>query len=165
MITCYVALQTWLYHLFRHNCFHQVLLRISGFMIIILYSFISCLSTYILFHQSPALVVLYLVLTHARHLAFASPLAWGVLTPLDPHVQVSKLRRKGIFLAEDQAYFCGAVRSVVAPVPFFLPLVGSRLLQLFRERPFVLFILCILAFAPISDVIFLKYLSPLVITL
>ena len=31
------------------------------------------------------------VLTHARHLAFASPLAWGVLTPLDPHVQVLEL--------------------------------------------------------------------------
>ena len=52
-----------------HNCFHQVLLRISGFMIIILYSFMSCLSTYILFHQSPALVVLYHVLIYARHLA------------------------------------------------------------------------------------------------
>ena len=32
-----------------------------------------------------------LVLTLARHLAFASPLAWGVLTPLDSHVQVLEL--------------------------------------------------------------------------
>ena len=71
---------TWLFHLSRHNCFHQVLLRISGFMIIILYSFMSCLSPYILFHQSPALVVLYYVLIYARHLAFVSPLAWGVLS-------------------------------------------------------------------------------------
>ena len=46
----------------------------------------------------------------------------------------------GDLLAEDQAYFCGADRPAVAPVPSLLPLVGSRLLQLFRERPFVLFI-------------------------
>ena len=47
---------------------------------------------------------------------------------------------EGDHLAEDQAYFCGADRSAVAPVPSLLPLVGSRLLQLPRERPFVLFI-------------------------
>ena len=34
---------TWLYHLPRYNCFHQILLRIFGFMIVILYQFISCL--------------------------------------------------------------------------------------------------------------------------
>jgi len=39
-----------------------------------------------------------LVLISARHLAFASPLAGGVLTPLDPHVQVLELGLKGIFL-------------------------------------------------------------------
>jgi len=39
-----------------------------------------------------------LVLISARHLAFASPLARGVLTPLDPHVQVLELELKGIFL-------------------------------------------------------------------
>ena len=32
-----------------------------------------------------------LVLILACHLAFASQLAWGVLTPLDPHVQVLEL--------------------------------------------------------------------------
>ena len=37
----------------------SVLLRISSFMIIILYPFISCLSTCILFHQSPALILSY----------------------------------------------------------------------------------------------------------
>ena len=47
---------------------------------------------------------------------------------------------EGYHLAEDQAYFCGADRSTVVPVPSLLPLVGSRLLQLSRERPFVLFI-------------------------
>ena len=31
------------------------------------------------------------VLIFARHLAFASPPARGVLTPLDPHVQVLEL--------------------------------------------------------------------------
>ena len=31
------------------------------------------------------------VLILARHLAFVSPLAWGVLTPLDSHVQVLEL--------------------------------------------------------------------------
>ena len=31
------------------------------------------------------------LLAPARHLAFVSPLAWGVLTPLDPHVQVLEL--------------------------------------------------------------------------
>ena len=37
--------------LVRHNCIRQVLLRISGFMIIILHLFMSCLFTYILFHS------------------------------------------------------------------------------------------------------------------
>jgi len=32
MIITRVALQTWLYHLFSHNCFHQILLRISNFI-------------------------------------------------------------------------------------------------------------------------------------
>ena len=36
------------------------------------------------------------VLIFARHLAFASPLAWGVLTPLDPHVQVLELGACGL---------------------------------------------------------------------
>ena len=36
-------------------------------------------------------VIYTLVLILARHLAFVSPLAWGVLTPLDPHVQVLEL--------------------------------------------------------------------------
>jgi len=35
------------------------------------------------------------VLIYARHLEFASPLARGVLTPLDPHVQVLELRARG----------------------------------------------------------------------
>jgi len=109
------------------------------------------------------------VLIHARHLAFASPLAWGVLTPLDPHVQVSELGLKGILPAEDQAYFCGADRPAVAPVPSSLPLVGPRLLQLSRERPFVTvhtcISLCILAFAPVGDVISMHIGSHLVITL
>ena len=38
------------------------------------------------------------VLIFSRHLAFASPLAGGVLTPLGPHVQVLELGPKGIFL-------------------------------------------------------------------
>jgi len=38
------------------------------------------------------------VLILARHLAFASPLAWGVLTPLDPHVQVLELEARGFSL-------------------------------------------------------------------
>ena len=75
---CYVLLLWPL--LDHHNCFHQVLLQIFSFMSIILYSFMSCLSAYILFHQPPALVVLYHVLIYARHLAFLSPLAWGVLS-------------------------------------------------------------------------------------
>jgi len=36
-----------------------------------------------------------LMLISARHLAFASPLAGGVLTPLDPHVQVLELGARG----------------------------------------------------------------------
>ena len=99
------------------------------------------------------------MLIHARHLAFASPLTWGVLTPLDPHVQVSELGLKGILPVEDQAYFCETDRSAVAPVPSLLPLVGSRLLQLSRERPFVLFILVhLFVFSHlrhVGDVIFL----------
>ena len=35
------------------------------------------------------------VLIYARHLEFVSPLARGVLTPLDPHVQVLELRARG----------------------------------------------------------------------
>jgi len=61
------------------------------------------------------------------------------LTPLDSHVQVLELEL-GDFLAEDQVYFCGAVRSAVAPAPLIAPPAGSRFLQLSRERPFVLFI-------------------------
>ena len=39
-----------------HVYLFRVLLRIFGFMIIILYLLISCLSTCVLFHQSPALI-------------------------------------------------------------------------------------------------------------
>ena len=52
--------------LYNQNYSYSVLYRISCFMMIMLYLFI------------PAIPVYTLVLTLARHLAFASPLAWGV---------------------------------------------------------------------------------------
>jgi len=110
------------------NAFHRILLRISGFMIIIILvthtlfyypcSIPSVFCSYLIIPWVlPAwyhLLYIYLpihayahdtvfnaylrlgfidthVLSYARHLAFASPLAWGVLTPLDPHVQVLEL--------------------------------------------------------------------------
>ena len=62
-----------------HECFHRILHRLSDFMIM-LYLFI------------PAIPAFTLVLTLARHLAFAyhSPGEFH-LTPLDPHVQVMEL--------------------------------------------------------------------------
>ena len=42
-----------------HVCMYRVLFRISDFMIIILYLLISCLSTCVLFHQSPTLILSY----------------------------------------------------------------------------------------------------------
>ena len=52
-----------LYRWFCRIRFHRVLLRIFGFMImiiiILLYMFISCLITCVLFHQSPILIMLY----------------------------------------------------------------------------------------------------------
>jgi len=49
-----------LYLLFCHICFHQILLQIFGFIIvIILYLFTSSLIICVLFHQSPALIILY----------------------------------------------------------------------------------------------------------
>ena len=109
-------------------CFHRILLRISGFMIIIilaahtllypLYSIppVSCpyliipwvfpawyqlLYIYLLLHACAHDTIFNAclwfefidtrVLIYAHHLAFASPLARGVLTPLDPHVQVLNL--------------------------------------------------------------------------
>jgi len=55
-----------LYRRFCRVCFHRVLLQISGFMIIIIivfYMFTSCLTSCDLFHQSPALNILYYACT------------------------------------------------------------------------------------------------------
>ena len=72
--------------------FHRILLQISSFMAIILYSFMSCLSTYILFHQSPALVVYTMCLSMlATWLSYHHSPGEFYLTPLDPHVQVMEL--------------------------------------------------------------------------
>ena len=99
------------------------------------------------------------IIPYARHLAFVSPLAWGVLTPLDPHVQVSELGPKGIFPAEDQAYFCGADRPAVAPVTSSLPPCWLAAPPAISWAPFCTAHTCIylyiLAFAPIGDVILL----------
>ena len=52
-----------LYRWFFHICFHQVLLQICSFVIIIiiiiLYMFTSCHTTCVLFHQSPALIIVH----------------------------------------------------------------------------------------------------------
>ena len=76
-------------NLYNRICLYRILLRISGFMIIILYSFMSCLST-----STSLLLLLYytmclsmLATWHSYHL---SPGEF-YLTPLDPHVQVMEL--------------------------------------------------------------------------
>ena len=109
-------------------CFHPILHQISDlWTLLYLYLLTSCFVTYVLFLQSPALILSYheysllditcyistcFVCLRSRHdfqcmimirfyrytcayLCTPSGILittrWGVLTPLDPHIQVSKL--------------------------------------------------------------------------
>ena len=119
--------QLWIRSMLCHVCLYQILLRISGFIIIILYLLMSYFSTCILSHLPPALILSYheyslldinccistcsciLVLTtrFTMHVYDSDLLIYvcllstpfgirittrrGVLTPLDPHVQVLEL--------------------------------------------------------------------------
>ena len=150
------------FHLFRHNCIHQVLLQISGLMIIILYLFMSCLFTYILFHQSPALVVLYHVLIFVRHLAFVSPLAWGVLSD-SPGSSCPGHGAWSVWILPVNDQSGAAVAWISSRQPraltFQAPCSAPGFSCCDSEPPFCTVhtctFTCILAFAHISDVIFL----------
>ena len=164
-------------------------------MIIILELLISCFTTCVLFHQSPALIVLYhacslLVITYislpalvclysqhgfqymlfwfgyidtrvlilARHLAYTIPLTGEFLTTLDPHVQISEFGACGFsrLLIRDVQQKRGSSADRLRSYPSGPPA---------RSRVFPLWLMsalctvhycispCILAIAPIGDVI------------
>ena len=54
-----IRCQVWIRCMLCHVRLYRVLLQIFGFVIIILYLFISCLSICVLFYQSPALILSY----------------------------------------------------------------------------------------------------------
>jgi len=126
-----------------------------------LYLFLSCYIMRILYWMSPAISFLFLYACTHKHDFLCMLMPWiyrytcaHFCTPSGIHFTTRwgssdssgsscpgpGAWTEGDLLAEDQVYFCGADRSAVAPVPSLLPLDGSRLLQLSRERPFVLFI-------------------------
>ena len=119
--------------------------RIFGFSII--YMFMSCLSTYILFHSH-----LYLSLPAIWHLYHHSPgefhwLPWILMSrSWSLELEDSSCWGTSLLLGSSQIS-CSSSPILAFPV-------GSRLLQLSREHPFVLFIdvhfFGTLAFAPIK---------------
>jgi len=76
-------------------CFHRVLLHISGFMIIIiiLYMFTSCFTTCVLFHQSPALIIVHHAcsLLDITYYFFACSSMPVLMTQFSMHVYKSNL--------------------------------------------------------------------------